>query len=215
MDYHEAANFLFDLRRFRPKPGTESTASLLAHLGDPHDAVDFVQVAGSNGKGSTARMTERVLREAGLSVGLFTSPHLEDLRERVRVDGRKIPEAAVARFVERTREYVVDRGVEGASPTFFEATTAMALWHFAMEDVDVAILEVGIGGKLDATSVVDPIASAVTTVSLEHTSLLGDTVEEIAHDKAHVASTDRPLVTAAEGAALATLEADVGDLVTV
>ena len=215
MEYPEASNFLFGLRRFGPKKGTESTADLLAELDNPHESVDFVQVAGSNGKGSTARMTERVLREAGLSVGLFTSPHLEDLRERIRVDGRKIPEAAVARFVDRTREYVVDRGVEGASPTFFEATTAMALWHFAMEDVDVAILEVGIGGKLDATSVVDPIASAVTTVSLEHTSLLGDTVEEIAHDKAHVAPADRPLVTAAEGAALATLEEDVGDLVTV
>jgi len=215
MDYPEASNFLFGLRRFGPKTGTESTADLLGELGDPHDAVEFVQVAGSNGKGSTARMTERVLREAGLSVGLFTSPHLEDLRERIRVDGRKIPEGAVTRFVEQTREYVVDRGVEGASPTFFETTTAMALWHFAQEDVDVAILEVGIGGKLDATSVVDPIASAVTNVSLEHTELLGESVEEIARDKAHVAPEGRPLVTAAEGSALATLRNRVGELVTV
>ncbi|GAB3683607.1 dihydropteroate synthase [Salinarchaeum chitinilyticum] len=215
MEYPEASNFLFGLRRFGPKTGTESTADLLAELDDPHETVDFVQVAGSNGKGSTARMTERVLREAGCSVGLFTSPHLEDFRERIRVDGRTIPQRAVTRFVERTREYVVDRGVEGASPTFFETTTAMALWHFAQQDVDVAILEVGIGGRLDATSVVDPIASAVTNVSLEHTELLGESVEEIARDKAHVAPADRPLVTAAEGAALETLQEAAGDLVTV
>jgi len=215
MDYPEASNFLFGLRRFGQRPGTESAADLLAELGDPHEAVTFVQVAGSNGKGSTARMTERVLREAGLSVGLFTSPHLEDLRERIRVDGRKIPEGEVASFVAETREYVVDRGAEGASPTFFEATTAMALWHFAREDVDVAVLEVGIGGRLDATSVVDPVASGVTTVSLEHTSLLGDTVAEIARDKAHVAPQDRPLVTAAGGDALAALREIAGDVVTV
>jgi len=215
MDYPEASNFLFGLRRFGARPGTESTADLLAELGDPHDAIDFVQVAGSNGKGSTARMTERVLREAGLSVGLFTSPHLEDLRERIRVDGRKIPERAVVAFVEDVEEYVVERGASGASPTFFEATTAMALWQFARADVDVAVLEVGIGGKLDATSVVEPVASAVTTVSLEHTSLLGETTEEIARDKAHVAPADRPLVTAAEGDALATLRAETDGLLTV
>ncbi|WP_290817475.1 dihydropteroate synthase [Halovivax sp.] len=214
MEYYEAANRLYDLGRFGIRPGTESTADVLAHLGDPHEAVETVQIAGSNGKGSTARMLESILREAGLSVGLYTSPHLEDMRERVRVDGRMIPKAAVARFVEACDDYLTERGAAGESPTFFEMSTAMALWHFAREDVDVAVLEVGIGGKLDATSVVDPVASAVTSVTLEHTGLLGDTIEEIARDKAHVAG-DHPLVTAAAGNALAAVREVADEVVTV
>ncbi|WP_226004158.1 dihydropteroate synthase [Natrinema salinisoli] len=215
MEYHEAADFLFDLRRFRPKPGTEATARLLAHLEDPHEDVDFVQIAGSNGKGSTARMLERTLREAGYSVGLYTSPHLDDLRERIRVDGRKIPRSAVCEYVAAAREYVTERGADGESPTFFETMTGMALWQFGREDVDVAVLEVGIGGKYDATSVVDPVASAVTSVTLEHTGILGDTVEEIAHDKAHVAPADAPLVTGVTGSPLEAIRDVAGDVVTV
>ncbi|WP_440770769.1 dihydropteroate synthase [Natronorubrum sp. DTA28] len=215
MEYYEAADFLFDLRRFRPKPGTESTARLLAHLENPHEGVEFVQIAGSNGKGSTARMVERSLREAGLSVGLYTSPHLEDLRERVRVDGRKIPRSAVRDYVEVVREYITERGADGESPTFFETMTAMAIWHFGREDVDVAVLEVGIGGKYDATSVVDPIASAVTSVTLEHTGILGDTEEAIARDKAHVAPADAPLVTGVSGDALEAIRDVAGEVVTV
>jgi dihydropteroate synthase len=215
MDYREAANFLFDMRRFRPKPGTESTAELLAHLDRPHEGVDFVQVAGSNGKGSTARMAERALREAGLDVGLYTSPHFDDVRERVRVNGRKIPEAAVADYVESVQEYVTDRATDGEAPTFFEVMTGLALWHFGREDVDVAILEVGIGGKYDATSVVDPVASAVTSVTLEHTGIIGETIEEIARDKAHVAPADAPLVTATTGDALDAVREQAGDVVRV
>ncbi|MFP8958513.1 dihydropteroate synthase [Natrialbaceae archaeon A-CW3] len=215
MEYHEAADFLFSLRRFRPKPGTESTRAFLEHLENPHEGVPFVQIAGSNGKGSTARMLESTLREAGLTVGLFTSPHLDDLRERVRVDGRKIPKAAVREFVDTTHEYVTTQAAAGESPTFFEAVTTLALWHFGREDVDVAVLEVGIGGRYDATSVVDPIASAVTSISLEHTSVIGDTVEEIAADKAQVAPTDAPLVTATTGAALETIRDEAGDVKTV
>ncbi len=215
MEYHEAAEFLFDLRRFRPKPGTESTAQLLAHLENPHESIDCVQIAGSNGKGSTARMVERALREAGLSVGLYTSPHLEELRERVRIDGRKIPRSAVCAYVEAIREYVTDRGADSESPTFFETMTAMALWEFGRQDVDVAILEVGIGGRYDATSVVDPIASAVTSVTLEHTGILGDTEAEIARDKAQVAPENTPLVTGVTGDPLAAIRDVAGEVVTV
>ncbi|ARS90856.1 dihydropteroate synthase [Natrarchaeobaculum aegyptiacum] len=215
MEYHEAADFVFGLRRFRPKPGTESTARLLASLEDPHEGIDCVQIAGSNGKGSTARMLERTLREAGLSVGLYTSPHLEDLRERIRVDGRKIPRTAVCAYVEAVRDYVTDAAADGSSPTFFEAMTAMALWHFDREDVDVAVLEVGIGGKYDATSVVSPVASAVTSVTLEHTGIIGDTEEAIARDKAHVAPDDASLVTAVSGDPLEAVREVAGDVVTV
>jgi len=215
MEYHEAVNFLFDLRRFRMKPGTEAVRGLLDHLDDPHEDVAFVQVAGSNGKGSTSRMVASLLRESDLSVGLYTSPHLDSLRERVTVDGRQIPKRAVGEFVEQARPYLVDRAAAGEPLTFFETVTALALWQFGRADTDVAVLEVGMGGELDATSVVDPVAAAVTNVTLEHTDVLGDTVEEIAATKAAVAPSDSPLVTAATGAALATIHDRVEDVVRV
>ncbi|MUV90059.1 dihydropteroate synthase, partial [Halapricum sp. CBA1109] len=215
MQFHEAANFLFDLRRYPPRPGIDATEALLATVDDPHEDLRAVQIAGSNGKGSTARMVESTLREAGLSVGLYTSPHLDDVRERIRVDGRKITEGAVVEFAEAIRPYVTEQAADGEPPTFFETLTALALWEFDRQDVDVAVLEVGIGGRLDATSVVDPVASAVTSVTLEHTDVLGDTIEEIATDKAHVAPADRPLVTATEGAARQAVEDTAGDLCTV
>ncbi|KAB1188843.1 MULTISPECIES: dihydropteroate synthase [Haloferax] len=215
MEYHEAVNFLFDLRRFQVKPGTESIQRLLSHLGDPHEGVSFVQVAGSNGKGSTARMLESMLREAGQSVGLYTSPHFDDIRERIRVDGRKIPESALSAFVAEAKPYLVDRAADGEPLTFFETMTALGIWYFEQADVDVAVLEVGMGGELDATSAVDPIASAVTNVSLEHTAVLGDTIEEIARTKAAVAPADAPLVTGATGEALDVIRDEVGDVLTV
>ncbi|MFT4889440.1 MAG: dihydropteroate synthase [Halobacteriales archaeon] len=215
MEYHEAANFLFDLKRFRSKPGTESTADLLSYLGDPHEGFDAIQIAGSNGKGSTARMLERTLRETELTVGFYTQPHLDDVRERIRTDGRKIPRSAVATFLEEVRGYVNERAATGDAPTFFEVMTALALWEFDRQDADVAVLEVGIGGRFDATSVVDPVASAVTSVSLEHTDLIGDSIEEIAHDKAHVAPDDRPLVTGVTGEGLEAIKAVAGDVMTV
>jgi dihydropteroate synthase len=215
MRYDEAANFLLDLRRYRPKPGTDSTADLLEHLDDPHEGTRYVQVAGSNGKGSTARLLESALREAGLDVGLFTSPHFDDLRERVTVDGRQISKDGMTTFVEAVKPRVNERAADGDAPTFFEVVTAMALWEFGRQDVDVAVLEVGIGGKFDATSVVDPEASAVTSVTLEHTSVLGDTIEEIARDKAHVAPDENPLVTGATGDALDAVRDQAGDVVTV
>ena len=215
MEYHEAVAFLYDLRRFRPKPGTESTADLLSHLGEPQEGITFVQVAGSNGKGSTARMTEAVLREAGLVTGLYTSPHFQDLGERITVDGRRITETAICEFAERIRPRVIARAAVGEPPTFFEVVTAMALWEFDRREVDVAVLEVGIGGRLDATSVVDPAASAVTNVTLEHAGIIGDTVEEIARDKAHVAPENAPLVTAATGEALSAVREQAGDVLTV
>jgi dihydropteroate synthase len=211
MEYHEAANFLFDLRRYSPRTGVESTRRLLAHLGDPHEDLRFVQVAGSNGKGSTARMVESVLREAGFDVGLYTSPHLDDLRERVRIDGRKVSKRAVVEYVEAIEDYATDEAAAGASPTFFEGVTAFAIWAFARADVDVAVLEVGIGGRYDATSAVAPEASAVTNVTLEHADVLGDTVPEIARDMAAVAPGDAPLVTAAEGEALDAIDGVVDE----
>ena len=215
MEFHDAANFLFDLRRYPPRAGTDATAALLSQLDDPHESYRAVQIAGSNGKGSTARMVERTLREAGLDVGLYTSPHLDDVRERVRINGRKLTEAALVEFVETVRPYVTEQAAAGDPPTFFETLTALACWAFERAEVDVAVLEVGIGGRHDATSVVDPAASAVTSVDLEHTDLLGETVAEIGRDMAHVAPADTPLVTGATGDGLDAIEDVAGDVFTV
>jgi len=201
MEYHEAATFLFDLRRYPSRTGVAPTRRLLEHLGVADPPFSVVQIGGSNGKGSTARMVESVLREAGYDVGLYTSPHLDDVRERVRIDGRPVPKRALVEYVEAIRPYVREQTPDGAPPTFFEAVTGLAVHTFAREGVDVAVLEVGIGGEHDATSALPPDAAAVTNVTLEHADLLGDTIEEIARDKAAIAPSDRPLVTAADGAA--------------
>ena len=214
MDYHEAADYLTSFQQRRPKLGVETTARMLSHFGDPHLDVDCVQIAGSNGKGSTARLLDGVLRNAGVSVGLFTSPSLNDFREQVRVDGRKVPKSLVSEYTEELTACIDRLREEDDEPTHFEVLTAVALRHFSEMDVDVAILEVGIGGRYDATSAVDPVASAVTSVSLEHTELLGDTVEEIARDKAQVAPGDAPLVTGADGDALAAIR-EVTDVISV
>ena len=216
MEYHEAVDFLFDLRRFQVRPGIESAAALRSELGDPGSDIRFVQIAGSNGKGSTAKLTESVLREAGYSVGLYTSPHLETLNERIQVDGRPITDRAITEFVEQVKPWLIDRAATDEPLTFFEVVTLLGLWYFDRQNVDVAILEVGLGGEFDATSIIDPVASCVTTVSLEHTSVLGDTIEEIAATKATIAPTDdTPLVTGTTGDALATLRADAGEVLTV
>jgi dihydropteroate synthase len=214
VQYHESADLLRSLQRRRPKLGVETTSRMLAHLGDPHEGLDCVQVAGSNGKGSTARMLESVLGAAGHSVGLFTSPKLVDVREQVRIDGRRVSKAAFAESAARLAPCLDDLRADDDEPTHFEALTALALDAFDASDVDVAILEVGIGGRYDATSAVDPVASAVTSVSLEHTDLLGETVEEIARDKAQVAPAGRPLVTGATGPALDAIRGET-DVVTV
>ena len=215
MDYHAAADFLSDLRRFAVEPGTESVRDLLTRLDDPQAGVPFVQVAGSNGKGSTARMTESILDEAGYRVGLYTSPHFDGVRERIKVDGRKIPESAVVEFVEQVRPFLVDRAVEGNPLTSFETLTAMAIWYFSRSEVDVAVLEVGMGGRLDATSVVDPVAATVTAVSLEHTAVLGETIDDIAAEQVMVAPDDAPLVTGAAGEARDAVRRHAPDTVTV
>jgi len=214
MEYHEAVNYLESLDRSRPKLGTETTARMLSTLGDPHERVDCVQIAGSNGKGSTAVMLERVLREAGLDVGLYTSPDLNDFRERIRINGRKISEERVRSFAEDIKPCISRLRGQGDSPTYFEVLTVLALQHFGSEDVDVAVLEVGIGGRHDATSVVDPVASAVTNVSLEHTDVLGETIEEIARDKAQVAPDGKRLVTSADSEALEAIQSET-EVVTV
>ncbi|MFP4628594.1 MAG: dihydropteroate synthase [Halobacteriales archaeon] len=201
MEYAEALERLYDLKRYAYEPGIERTEAVLDSLDRPHETYPVVQIAGTNGKGSTAAMATAILEAAGHRVGLYTSPHLSDVRERVRVDGRSMPKAALVRFVDAVAADLDAAAAAGRAPTFFEVVTAMALWYFAEADVDVAIVEAGIGGRHDATSVVDPRVTAVTTVDLEHTEVLGDTVEAIADDKLAIAGGGVPLVTGTTGRA--------------
>lgn len=168
-------------------------------LGDAHLTVPAIHIAGTKGKGSTAALLDSVLRAAGYRVGLFTSPHLVSFRERVRVDGEPIPEAAIASGVERVRPAVEAlRGRPGLSPcTFFETYMGIAALHFAQVPVDLAIYETGLGGRLDATNLLKPLVAAITTIGLDHTAVLGDTLDAIAREKAGIAKPDTPLVVAA------------------
>ncbi|RIK99533.1 MAG: bifunctional folylpolyglutamate synthase/dihydrofolate synthase [Proteobacteria bacterium] len=170
--------------------------ALLARLGDPHERLSVVHVAGSKGKGSTALLSEAILRAAGERVGTFTSPHLEHWTERFRIDGAEVDGARLAAAVERLRPHVDALRDEGPAraPSFFDATTAAALLLFADARVDRAVLEVGLGGRLDSTNVVDPAVACITTIEYEHTDKLGDTLAAIACEKAGIVKRGRPVV---------------------
>jgi dihydrofolate synthase/folylpolyglutamate synthase len=179
--YQETIEYLFARVSGGWKLGLETTRALLDAMGNPQLAFPSFHVAGTNGKGSVVSMLDAVLRESGLRVGRYTSPHLIDFRERICVDGIPISEEGVMRFAERWLPEV-----ERLGATFFEATTCMAFEHFARERVDVAVVEVGLGGRLDATNVLTPLATAVTSIGMDHMQYLGDTIEQIAAEKAGI-----------------------------
>jgi dihydrofolate synthase/folylpolyglutamate synthase len=171
------------------KPDIGNISKLCDDLGNPHLKFPVVHIAGSNGKGSTSHLTASVLMQAGYKVGLFTSPHLKDYRERIRVNGKKIDPSFVANFVEQSKE-----SWKSIEPSFFEITTALAFHYFAEQKVDIAIIEVGMGGRLDSTNIVQPVVTAITSISLDHTQFLGDTLELIAKEKAGIIKTNTPVV---------------------
>lgn len=177
-------------------PGLDTTVELARRLGDPQNAYRTIHVGGTNGKGSVAHTLASVLQSAGYRVGLYTSPHLLDFRERIRIDGKMISRADVVEFMERFKN--VEHGFH---PSFFEVCTLMAFWCFAKAGVDVAVVEVGLGGRLDSTNIIRPILSVVTNISLDHTGLLGDTEPLIAAEKAGIFKPGVPaIVGEAEGA---------------
>ena len=190
MTYPATVQFLYGLQQHGIKLGLETIRALLARVGDPHRGYPVVHIGGTNGKGSTAAMTASMLQAAGHRVGLYTSPHLVDFRERIRVDGVMIPEARVSALVEVLRE----AAAPDLAPTFFEFTTALACRYFAECRVDVAVLEVGLGGRFDATNVVTPLASAITSIGLDHEAYLGSTIEAIAFEKAGIVKPGAPVV---------------------
>ena len=154
------------------KEGLENTQVLDKHFGHPHRSFHTIHVAGTNGKGSCSHTLAAILQEAGYRVGLYTSPHLVDFRERIRINGQPIPEKYVVDFVEKERDFF-----EPLHPSFFELTTAMAFRYFADEKVDVAVIEVGLGGRLDCTNIIHPDLCIITNISFDHIQFLGDTGE--------------------------------------
>lgn len=190
-----------DVERMRPTRAVADLLKLdrmheLMHLlGDPHRAVRHVHVAGTKGKGSTCEMTASCLEACGYTVGVYTSPHLVDIRERIRINSRIISHADFARVAQRIADAAANLPDKAGEPTFFELTTAMSLLYFAEEAVDVAVVEVGLGGRLDSTNVITPEVAAVTSISLDHTQILGDTVEQIAAEKAGIFKPGVPALT--------------------
>lgn len=171
------------------KEGLETTRTLDAHFGHPHRKYLTIHIGGTNGKGTCSHSVAAVLQAAGYRVGLYTSPHLVDFRERIRVDGVPMPEAYVVDFVARERSFF-----EPLRPSFFELTTAMAFKYFADAAVDIAVVEVGLGGRLDCTNIVQPVLSVVTNISLDHTQFLGHTLAAIAGEKAGIFKAGTPAV---------------------
>ena len=196
MNYTQTLEFLFTaMPSFQRvggdayKPGLERIAAFCGHIGNPQRNFYTIHVAGTNGKGSVSHMLASILREAGYRTGLFTSPHLVDFRERIRVDGEMIPKQKVVNFVDKHREKMQQLDL-----SFFEMTAAMAFDYFDQSDVEVAVIETGLGGRLDATNIITPLLSVVTNVAMEHTEYLGDTIEKIASEKAGIIKKSIPVV---------------------
>jgi dihydrofolate synthase / folylpolyglutamate synthase len=190
LTYSESLRLLLSLERLGMKFGLEGITGLLRALDDPHKTFPSIHVAGTNGKGSVASMLAAVFTAAGYKTGLYTSPHLVRFEERIRIDGRPISRKAVAAIVTKLRPLIGKQ-----RPTFFETTTAVAFKHFAEKEVDIAIVETGLGGRLDSTNVLRPLISIITTVGLEHTEILGGTIEEIAREKAGIVKKNTPCIT--------------------
>ncbi|HEY5705367.1 MAG TPA: folylpolyglutamate synthase/dihydrofolate synthase family protein [Terrimicrobiaceae bacterium] len=193
MTYEESLAWLYATQQFGIKLGLDNIRGLLAALANPQERLSFLHVAGTNGKGSVCAILDAILRASGRRTGLYTSPHLVDFRERIRVNGEKIPPRAIANGLTTIRE-VSARWSH--SPTFFEITTALALGHFARERCELVVLETGMGGALDATNAIVPLVSVITPIALDHTRWLGGTLAEIAREKAGIIKPGVPVVSA-------------------
>ncbi len=196
MNYTEAIETLynqapmFQMQGSRAyKTGLDTTLELDKIFNSPHKSYITIHIAGTNGKGSCSNLLAAVLQKAGYKVGLYNSPHLVDFRERIRINGEMIPEQEVIEFVELVQPYFAE-----LQPSFFEVTTAMAFRYFEKQQVDVAVIEVGLGGRLDCTNIISPVVSVITNISIDHTDLLGATEEEIAAEKAGVIKSGVPVI---------------------
>lgn len=196
LNYQDAIAYLFDrLPMFQRvgksayKSNLDTTLALDEYFGHPHRTFQSIHIAGTNGKGSVAHMLSSILQSAGYRVGLYTSPHLTDFRERIRIDGKMIPEEKVTEFVNLHREIL-----EKLRPSFFEMTVAMAFDFFSMQEVDYAVIETGMGGRLDSTNIIQPLVSVITNIGFDHSQFLGDTIYKIATEKAGIIKPGIPVV---------------------
>ena len=196
MNYQETCNWLFaQLPMFQRegqaayKANLDNTLRLDEHFRHPHRRFKTIHVAGTNGKGSVSHMLASILQEAGYKTGLYTSPHLKDFRERIKINGEMIPEEYVTGFVEQNQDFFA-----ALHPSFFEMTVAMAFKYFADREVDVAVIEVGLGDRLDSTNIITPLTSVITNISFDHMALLGDTLEKIAAEKSGIIKPHIPVV---------------------
>jgi dihydrofolate synthase/folylpolyglutamate synthase len=193
MSYSGTINYLYSLQKYGIKFGLDNISRLMASLDDPHKSFLSVHVAGTNGKGSVSAIIASILESAGLKVGLFTSPHIVSFTERIKINGEEISEDEIIELADEIR-YIVERNGD-FSPTFFEVVTAMALLYFKREKIDIAVIEVGMGGRLDATNIIAPVVSVITNISCDHMEFLGSTLEEIAREKAGIIKKGVPVVT--------------------
>lgn len=192
----ESEKYYHSLLRFGMKPGLERIGILLNELGNPQDKLEFVHVAGTNGKGSVCTFVSSVLCEAGYKTGLYTSPYVIDFRERIRVNGEMIPPDRLDSITNKVKSVVEKLGKDGIVITEFEAVTAAAFLYFEEEKCDIVVLETGLGGRFDATNVIkNPVCSLITSISLDHTKILGDTTEKIAFEKCGIIKKERTAVT--------------------
>ena len=196
MNYSETLSYLFNrlpayhrIGKAAYKNNLDNTLALDSYFGHPHRKWESIHIAGTNGKGSVSHMTASVLQAAGFRTGLYTSPHLRDFRERIRVDGMMITMEEVVSFVELHRAII-----EEVNPSFFELTVAMAFDHFARQSVDIAVIEVGLGGRLDSTNIITPVLSVITNIGHDHMDLLGDTIEKVAAEKAGIIKPGIPVL---------------------
>ena len=185
----EVLDKLFSLHRFGIKPGLERTLSLLKFIGNPHLKLKFVHVAGTNGKGSVCSTIFSILFEAGYKVGLYTSPHIFDFSERIRINDICITEDEIIDFSNLIIPFALELGA-----TFFEVTTVMAFYFFEKNNVDIAVIETGMGGSYDSTNVIYPLLSIITKIDMDHQEFLGDTIEKIAGEKAGIIKANTPVI---------------------
>ena len=195
MKYQEAMKYITEVGIFGSNYGLERTYKLLELLDNPQDKLKIIHVAGTNGKGSTTAMITSMLKGCGYKVGMYTSPFLEEFEERIQINGENIPKEKLAQLITKIK-YAVDKVIEEGynHPTEFEIITVLMFLYFATEEVDFAVVEVGLGGRLDSTNVITPILSVITSISFDHTNLLGNTLEEIAAEKAGIIKSCIPTV---------------------
>lgn len=210
MTYQHTLDYIFDKLPMFSRIGAAAykadltnTIQLCESIGNPQQQIKTIHIAGTNGKGSTSHMLAAILQTAGYKTGLYTSPHLKDFRERIKINGEMIPEEAVTEFVQRVQETI-----EIIHPSFFEITVAMAFDHFAKEQVDIAVIETGLGGRLDSTNIISPELSIITNISFDHQNMLGDTLQKIAAEKAGIIKPGIPVVIGEKDAATANVFMD-------